>query len=485
MAQRLKEVAAPTLPLVAAPQGGAPALGAALRAAERARAAPVVDLLGVAGGLLDGLGKELLGTVASLPVDAHPEQISRARDEIAFDVAQTAAKMGAAAKSALSDAWQAGADQVEAATLSPALSPQGRGGNTALREAVSASVSGIAPTMTDSALKDALESFFVDRMKDVPAEVGRKIDTVLRLSAMGSLPTAGAITQVQGLLGSARRRAMTIVNTEMSRAFSVAAAQRAEEKQAAGTAMVKIWRRSGKIHSRLRHDLMDGKIEPVGQPFKLGNIKMMHPHDPAAPASETINCGCLALYRRADYVPTLPDKKMAPMSLPNVVRTAASDAALAGFAGEIGQQPLEHAVFVDANGAVVLRKVGLPDRVEFTQDELSLIKGMSMLHNHPGVGSFSVDDVYFAMAHELADMRVVDAWYSYRLLPPDTGWDVGWWHDVVKPLVDEAQINVGAEFRKHVADGTIPQSLADAAEFHEVWARVCKILGLRYTMDVL
>lgn len=60
--------------------------------------------------------------------------------------------------------------------------------------------------------------------------------------------------------------------------------------------MKKQWRRSGKIHSRWQHDAADGQVQPPGEPFVLGNgVKIRYPHDPQAPASETINCGCVLL----------------------------------------------------------------------------------------------------------------------------------------------------------------------------------------------
>ena len=109
--------------------------------------------------------------------------------------------------------------------------------------------------------------------------------------------------------GASRKRATTIVRTELGRVYSVAADERAGQATAAGVGMDKVWRRSGKLRPRLTHALADGQRVAADQPFTIGGVKMQHPHDPAAPASETINCGCVALYRPRDWAQTLPDHR--------------------------------------------------------------------------------------------------------------------------------------------------------------------------------
>ena len=57
----------------------------------------------------------------------------------------------------------------------------------------------------------------------------------------------------------------------------------------------KQWRRSGKRHPRITHDLADGQIVDVGQPFMVGGIQILKPRDPSIPIGERINCGCTSL----------------------------------------------------------------------------------------------------------------------------------------------------------------------------------------------
>ena len=55
------------------------------------------------------------------------------------------------------------------------------------------------------------------------------------------------------------------------------------------------WRRSGKIHSRLTHDVADGQVQPVDESFRVSGRRLMFPRDPAGPPVETTNCGCQSL----------------------------------------------------------------------------------------------------------------------------------------------------------------------------------------------
>ena len=57
----------------------------------------------------------------------------------------------------------------------------------------------------------------------------------------------------------------------------------------------------GKPHPRINHLAADGQVQDVTKPFKLGGAKLMYPHDPAAPASETILCGCTMVPWHADW----------------------------------------------------------------------------------------------------------------------------------------------------------------------------------------
>ena len=155
----------------------------------------------------------------------------------------------------------------------------------------------------------AMRTFFTDKLKDVSREAAAKIKSQLGLSIVGTQTTGDAVTQVQGILRSSRSRAITITRTEIGRAYSTAAQERMSQAKEVVPGLKKQWRRSGKIHSRLQHDLTDGQIRDVDKPFNVGGIELMIPRDPNGPAKETINCGCLSLPYMEHWRVAQPDRQ--------------------------------------------------------------------------------------------------------------------------------------------------------------------------------
>ncbi len=141
----------------------------------------------------------------------------------------------------------------------------------------------------------AMRAFLIDRMKDVTAEVANKIKRQIGLVMTGAVNTSDAVTSIAGMISGGRGRAITIMRTEMGRAFSVATQERQAQASAVLPGLKKQWRRSGKIHSRISHDAADGQVVDVDKPFIVGGLELMYPRDPKAPAKETVNCGCVQL----------------------------------------------------------------------------------------------------------------------------------------------------------------------------------------------
>ncbi len=159
--------------------------------------------------------------------------------------------------------------------------------------------SGLPPL--DTAMLMAMSNFMVDRIRDVGTQAAAKIKAQLGLTLIGAQSPGEAVGTITDILGEqSRERAITITRTELARVHAVAAQQRMEQAAKVVPGLGKQWRRSGKMHSRENHDAIDGQIQPVDKPFALVGkdgqpVFMMHPHDPAAPAGEVINCGCVSL----------------------------------------------------------------------------------------------------------------------------------------------------------------------------------------------
>ncbi len=146
-----------------------------------------------------------------------------------------------------------------------------------------------------------MRAFGALRLKDVGSEALTKIGRELGLVTIGGKSPFDAIKVVQKVLGNdSPQRAASIARTEVSRAFAVASNERLAQAQGLVPGLGKQWRRSGKIHSRWNHDLIDGQVVGAKEAFKVPNPgggvdHMQCPHDPSAPAEQVIHCGCVAL----------------------------------------------------------------------------------------------------------------------------------------------------------------------------------------------
>lgn len=185
-----------------------------------------------------------------------------------------------------------------------------QGGVAALDEPMAAIGLRSAIPRLDTGQLQAMRAFMVDRIANISTTAAATIRGQIGLAMMGTISIREAISGTAKALGeTAENRATTIVVTELGRVWSVASDERAAEFSAAGVPMDKIWRRSGKVHSRPAHDLADGQRQPIDKPFMVAGQPIKFPRDPAAPVGQTINCGCIALYRPRNTPGTLPDKR--------------------------------------------------------------------------------------------------------------------------------------------------------------------------------
>tara|TARA_R110002096_G_scaffold172484_7_gene346187 strand:- start:844 stop:1680 length:837 start_codon:yes stop_codon:yes gene_type:complete len=143
----------------------------------------------------------------------------------------------------------------------------------------------------------AMRSFMTDRILDIGLSTANKINSELGLVAIGAQPQSVAVSNIQRLLkNGSRQRAITIARTELGRVYSMATDERLRQARKLVPGLKKKWLKSGKLHSRTGHDAINGQVRDVDKPYTLPSGKqLMYPRDPAAPAAETINCGCDSL----------------------------------------------------------------------------------------------------------------------------------------------------------------------------------------------
>lgn len=156
-------------------------------------------------------------------------------------------------------------------------------------------LSGVMPAL-DPRLLVALKSFQTDRIRDISTTTVNRINMEIGQVALGVQDVFAAARKVEDLIDAPRARALSIVRTELGTAYSEAGQQRMEQAVKVGVkGLQKQWRRSGKIHPRVTHDLADGQIVDVDKPFLVGGIEIPKPRDPSIPIGERMNCGCQSL----------------------------------------------------------------------------------------------------------------------------------------------------------------------------------------------
>jgi len=492
----------------------------AVKLAAGERAAIQKDTFAEVKRLLDLAGSEIDEKLKAQPSDYAAWYLPQVRKQIEQALRKLGGDAGLAAAAGQAKAWDAGL----ALTDKPFAAAQ-------------VDIAAVLPRLDTGQLL-AMQSFLTGKIKDVSLDALNRINTQLALTMIGSQGVSDAITNIQEVMGGiARRRAQAIVRTEVGRAFSTASQLRSEQATKRIPALKKQWRRSGKIHSRRKHDLTDGQIRPVDKPFILGTgavaadmedavgpQRIMYPHDPAAPPAETINCGCISLpYMDSwadDGLLAIPGKK--PFSAEEIALNplkqeiaegptldeirarmlkpedsslsirhaseepkppAALDApkvrrVLREVERRIAAEKVEVAVAIDRSGNLLGEVSGDAEQVRLPSGDL---KDAVVTHTHLQIGSFSGTDIRAAMAHEMAEIRAVDPWYTYIMRPGPKGWDEALWTATVAPLYEQLEAEtVGKFLDLMMADKATQDDFLEHAQ-HTIWKRISRAIGLRYT----
>lgn len=140
-----------------------------------------------------------------------------------------------------------------------------------------------------------IRAFMLERLTDIAPALAGKINAQLGLVSMGALDRNQALKNISSLLDKGGyKRAKTILTTELSRISETA--HQATRKEAAKKlpGLKKQWKHGRSKNPRSSHLKAHGQIQEHDKPFEVGGVKMMHPHDPSAPAKHTINCTCQA-----------------------------------------------------------------------------------------------------------------------------------------------------------------------------------------------
>ena len=140
-----------------------------------------------------------------------------------------------------------------------------------------------------------LKAFLLERLTDIPRAIVGKINAQLGLLSIGALDRTTAIKNIDGMLDKGGTvRAKRILTTELSRISEMAHNEARLQAAEKVPNLKKQWKHGRPKNSRHSHVAADGQIRAVKEFFDVGSVKMLHPHDPRAPAAHVINCTCQA-----------------------------------------------------------------------------------------------------------------------------------------------------------------------------------------------
>ncbi len=130
--------------------------------------------------------------------------------------------------------------------------------------------------------------------KTITSEVSRGISTGMSFAQVAQQIKARMVGNYDDRPGGALYRAMTIARTEGHRIqvqSGMDACYKAKDK---GADVVKQWDSTLDSSTRESHQVVDGEIRELDEPFSNG---LMFPGDPSGGAAEVINCRCALLQR--------------------------------------------------------------------------------------------------------------------------------------------------------------------------------------------
>lgn len=295
---RLREAADPLAPGPAEP---AAQTAAELRTAAQAARSTITQVLKERAALMDATDADILRLIdeavgrvlaqlAGQPSDYQLWVLPRLIDGLTRIAEQLATEAGQKATTAMSQAWTLG--------MKAAESPLGIG------------ASGAAALGTpELAQVRALQVMTTNQIKGASTAAVTAINQELGQVVLGVQSPFDAQRKVAAILTDRTSSQLRgIVGLSLGQAFNTAAFNKLKAQALRDPKIKKMWRRSGKLHARWNHDAIDGTVMDVDKPFILqpGNrkgppIEIMYPADPAAPLSETINCGCVLIPWKATW----------------------------------------------------------------------------------------------------------------------------------------------------------------------------------------
>lgn len=166
-----------------------------------------------------------------------------------------------------------------------------------------------------------------------------------------------------------------------------------------------------------------------------------------------------------------------PRHVPDI-STPARKAAVA-FESVVRNDVVENGAFFKADGTLILRRVGMANRIPFLASELAGAMNCLFTHNHPDGLSFSFPDVQIAISNRLTEIRAVSAHWRHIMRP------VGAWPsvpNVVAAIQTETQ-RANAHVHGMENSGQLSGSFVNWEMQHQIWVFVSRRLNIEYRRE--
>ncbi|MER7740038.1 phage minor head protein [Streptomyces sp. NPDC096538] len=140
-------------------------------------------------------------------------------------------------------------------------------------------------------------------------------------------------------LGTVREE--RIARTEAGRAWNYAVLGAARDATGADRPLVKQWVTRRDTRVREDHAVANGQIQLLDEDFTVGGGQMAAPHDPDAPASQTVNCRCVLKVYPEVQASAFESQEPSPTPLENVRQQTAAAGGSHLMGGMIALMPTE------------------------------------------------------------------------------------------------------------------------------------------------
>jgi hypothetical protein len=155
------------------------------------------------------------------------------------------------------------------------------------------------------------------------------------------------------------------------------------------------------------------------------------------------------------------------------------------YEDKIKARKTEKAYVFDKKGNVLLEKDGTKSQVAFSGDDLKLLKGNILTHNHPSASSFSPQDIQTACGNDVYEIRATGTFRTYIMRIKDgKNFNNKLWTNQIKRYSTEYNYAVREDLIDKIRNGEIEIKEAELLHWHEVWTRTAeKVPEIEYIFE--